>query len=186
MFVAMVKQTSTLLWHAAPGRRFTTMCSSTGWISGFARLLLIATAACGNAPPVSRVVVPRLPGETSAPLNAVFFLSSCTPCNSVVIGELAEWTRSDDDRQALTIIVNPLAPSAAQAYKSLFAGSSRVRFVVDRGSKLALQSEIPAYPFLIVFDRQRRLLRAEAISPVGAVYSQLNDELTALHTVQTR
>lgn len=111
-------------------------------------------AGCSAESHVNRIVVPILPGDRPAALNAVYFLSSCTPCNSVVVAELAEWIRTDADRATLTIVANELAPSAAETYAPLFGEGSPVRFVTDRKGSLAKQSEIAALPFLIVFDKR--------------------------------
>lgn len=131
--------------------------------------------------------MPFVPGvaldEKLARINVILFLSSCTPCSSTVVTELADFLRTNRGAAGVTIIANRFAPHALDVVPPLFDGITDVRFILDKNGTITRGAGVPALPFLVVFDDGRRMLRAEAISPVAAAHAHLSEELTALYVV---
>jgi hypothetical protein len=126
--------------------------------------------------------VPQAAQTMRAPLNIIFFPSTCTPCSSIVAAQIGEVLR-ERGPEVMLLIVAPATKMNFDAFPVSFRTSPQVRVVKDVGGSIEAGSGIAGRPYLFAFDERRRILFAEALAPTGAVHARLKEQLLALYTI---
>ena len=151
------------------------------WTEACALLAVALLAGCSA--PAPGLSIPAAAQEMKAPLNIIFFPSTCAPCNSTVGAQLGEVLR-ERGAEVRLLFVAPATKMNLDAFPASFRTSSQVRVVKDGDGKIEASAGIAGRPYLLAFDDRRRIVFAEALAPAAGVHANLKEQLLALYTVR--